>query len=114
MNMRIVKLSVLSLATLLAGVASAQEVGDETYDFDGDQLQEPADLPADDLPEEDLGEPAAPPEEPQGGVSMQRFDQALSPYGDWLVVPQYGRVWRPRAEVVGADFRPYTTGGRWV
>jgi hypothetical protein len=116
--MKIIKLSILSLTTLVAslpGLASAQEYGDETTYELGDQDYDPNDaLPADDLPEEDLAQPPAPPAEPQGGVSMQQFDQALSPYGEWLVVPQYGRVWRPYSAVVGADFRPYTTGGRWV
>ena len=42
------------------------------------------------------------------------FDQSLSPYGEWVDLPEYGRVWRPYESNVGADFRPYATGGHWV
>lgn len=42
------------------------------------------------------------------------FDDALSPYGEWVFVAGLGRVWRPYTAVVGSDFRPYATGGRWV
>ena len=41
------------------------------------------------------------------------FHDALSPYGNWVDLP--GRtVWVPNAAVVGAHFRPYDSGGRWV
>jgi hypothetical protein len=49
-----------------------------------------------------------------GGVSFGAFYDTLSPYGDWVYVGSYGRVWRPSAEVVGAGFRPYGTGGHWI
>ena len=39
------------------------------------------------------------------------FYDALSPYGDWIVVEQVGRVWRPHPWIVGAEFEPYVTGG---
>ncbi len=42
------------------------------------------------------------------------FYDTLSPYGDWVVVEQYGRVWRPSSTVVGVNFVPYASGGRWV
>jgi hypothetical protein len=45
----------------------------------------------------------------QGGVTFESFDASLQPYGDWLVVGSYGRVWRPR---VAAGWRPYYHG-RW-
>jgi hypothetical protein len=47
-------------------------------------------------------------------AQVQDFQQALSPYGEWLDVPGYGRVWRPSPAVVGSEFRPYATGGHWV
>lgn len=34
----------------------------------------------------------------------------LNDYGEWVVVPEYGRVWRPDA---GPDWRPFVYG-RWV
>jgi hypothetical protein len=50
----------------------------------------------------------------QVGVSVNVFYDSLAPYGEWLYVGQYGRVWRPRASLVGIGFRPYATGGHWV
>jgi hypothetical protein len=46
--------------------------------------------------------------------AYQQFEGALSPYGSWYDDPSYGRVWMPSANVVGADFSPYSTGGHWV
>ena len=48
-----------------------------------------------------------------GRVAVGGFDAALSPYGDW-VYTGYGRAWHPWPAVVGLDFVPYVTGGRWV
>jgi len=48
------------------------------------------------------------------GISFGVFYDSLAPYGEWLYVGNYGRVWRPRVSVVGVDFRPYVTGGHWV
>jgi hypothetical protein len=44
-----------------------------------------------------------------GGVGFETFQEPLQPYGDWVVVGNYGRVWRPR---VDAGWRPYYYG-RW-
>jgi hypothetical protein len=41
------------------------------------------------------------------------FESALSPYGQWIDQPMYGRVWVPSSAYVGADFFPYATGGHW-
>jgi len=49
-----------------------------------------------------------------GGGSIEAFDRALSPYGEWVMVGRFGRAWRPYATIVGADFQPYVTGGHWV
>jgi hypothetical protein len=43
------------------------------------------------------------------GVTIDTFQGALSPYGDWMVVGGLGRVWRPH---VAAGWRPYYYG-RW-
>src|SRR5262249_7535871 len=50
-----------------------------------------------------------PPREPD-----QVFQETLAPYGEWIVVAPYGRVWSPRMGEVGPDFRPYYTRGHWV
>jgi len=50
-----------------------------------------------------------------GGVaSVTVFYDALAPYGEWVFLGEYGRVWRPSIAVVGAGFRPYGPGGYWV
>jgi hypothetical protein len=52
-------------------------------------------------------------EPPQQAPTPQRFEQDLSPYGQWIDVPGVGRVWKPDANEVGEDFVPYSTGGTW-
>jgi hypothetical protein len=47
----------------------------------------------------------------QSYVSFQLFYDQLSPYGDWVVYPNYGYVWIPNA---GYDFVPYSTRGHWI
>jgi hypothetical protein len=47
-------------------------------------------------------------------VTMSDLQQATEPYGDWIDTPEYGRVWRPDQAVVGDDFEPYLTSGRWI
>jgi hypothetical protein len=51
--------------------------------------------------------------EPLDPDAHLHFEAALAPHGDWSDDPRYGRVWSPSARVVGADFSPYATGGRW-
>lgn len=47
-------------------------------------------------------------------VTLETFDSALSPYGSWVSIPGYGRVWQPSMAYVGSNFYPYGTGGQWV
>jgi hypothetical protein len=42
--------------------------------------------------------------------SYDEFYNELSPYGDWMDYPSYGRVWRPQAD---PNFQPYGTNGHW-
>lgn len=44
-------------------------------------------------------------------VSFQVFYDNLSPYGNWVMYPDYGYVWIP---ALGPDFFPYSTGGYWA
>jgi hypothetical protein len=46
--------------------------------------------------------------------ALTDFRATLDPYGTWVDDPTYGTVWVPSAAVVGPDFRPYVTAGRWV
>jgi hypothetical protein len=43
-------------------------------------------------------------------VSYDMFYNQLSPYGNWISYPGYGRVWI----VNEPGFRPYYSNGRWV
>ncbi len=55
--------------------------------------------------------------QPDGDTDVTSFDETLSPYGQWVDTgegPNDGRAWRPDPDVVGDDFQPYATGGRWV
>ncbi|MCX6286700.1 MAG: hypothetical protein NTY96_06255 [Bacteroidetes bacterium] len=48
----------------------------------------------------------------QGGpVSFQVFYDELSPYGTWVLSPDYGYVWVPN---VAPGFTPYATNGYWI
>jgi hypothetical protein len=44
-------------------------------------------------------------------VSFQVFYDELSPYGYWVISPDYGYVWVPN---VDPGFTPYATNGYWV
>ncbi len=46
--------------------------------------------------------------------ALSDFHASLDPYGAWLEDPSYGTVWVPAATVVGPDFVPYVSRGRWV
>jgi hypothetical protein len=47
-------------------------------------------------------------------TSISVFYDELSPYGEWIEVEPYGRVFRPSVDQVGGDFVPYSSGGSWV
>ncbi len=51
-------------------------------------------------------------QEPQEDVAdVSVFYEPLAPFGTWVSLPEYGRVWTPHD--VSPGWRPYTTG-RWV
>ncbi|MBI5501950.1 MAG: hypothetical protein HY907_17025 [Deltaproteobacteria bacterium] len=49
-----------------------------------------------------------------GAAHFVTVEEALAPHGRWHEVDDAGAVWRPDEAVVGADFVPYLSGGRWV
>lgn len=53
----------------------------------------------------------APAYEPPPLEVVTAYQSDLSPYGQWVDVPQYGRCWRPAGRPAG--WRPYTVG-HWV
>jgi hypothetical protein len=66
-------------------------------------------------------QPAPPPSSPveytpavqqeQAPINLQTFYDALSPYGQWITMPNLGYVWVPS---VGPGFVPYSTDGYWA
>lgn len=46
--------------------------------------------------------------------TVEVFRPHLAPYGVWVEDPVYGLVWVPNRAVVGEDFAPYVTSGRWA
>lgn len=53
----------------------------------------------------------SPPTQP---VNVSYFEDALSPYGSWVEVPDYGRCWQPTVVVINRNWRPYADRGRWI
>jgi hypothetical protein len=77
--------------------------------------QEAAPAPAPATSEEAVVEmPPPPPEELPPESTVDYFYGGLAPYGTWIVVPGYGRCWRPTAVVTCPGWRPYCQGGQWV
>ncbi|HMJ12665.1 MAG TPA: DUF6600 domain-containing protein [Polyangiaceae bacterium] len=96
--------AVLALATgLQAPAALAQAREPNTW------TDAPADAPA--------PEPSPAPESGEFQDTDPRaisdFEPVLDPHGQWVNDPTYGTVWVPNRQVVGADFAPYVTSGRW-
>ena len=69
--------------------------------------------------------PPAPPEDVAIGVDTSQYEDtdpsavtefrpALERYGTWEDNSTYGTVWVPSPTVVGPDFVPYSTAGRWT
>lgn len=46
--------------------------------------------------------------------ALTDFRPTLDPYGTWENHPRYGTVWIPRRDVVGTNFAPYVSSGRWA
>ena len=47
-------------------------------------------------------------------VTVNYFNETLSPYGSWVVVAGYGRCWRPTAVTYDVNWQPYCDRGHWV
>jgi hypothetical protein len=52
--------------------------------------------------------------QPPAEVTMNYFNDTLSPYGSWVEVDGYGRCWRPTAVVYDSTWQPYCDRGHWV
>jgi hypothetical protein len=51
---------------------------------------------------------------PATEVTVNYFNDTLSPYGSWVEVDGYGRCWRPTTVVYDSNWRPYCDRGHWV
>ena len=51
---------------------------------------------------------------PPAPVTVNYFNDTLSPYGSWVVVNDYGRCWRPTAVAYDPNWQPYCDRGHWV
>src|ERR1017187_10230990 len=51
---------------------------------------------------------------PPAEVTVNYFNDSLTPYGSWVVVEGYGRCWRPTVVNYDVSWRPYCDRGHWV
>ena len=51
---------------------------------------------------------------PPAPVTVNYFNETLSPYGSWVVVNGYGNCWRPAVSVYNPTWQPYCDRGHWV
>jgi hypothetical protein len=122
---RVAAFGVACLGPLLSsGPAAAQQAppADSGW-FDAPPEPEPTPQPYDSDPRVTTvtAAPAAPAPAPAPQTQVEdtdpsaltTFRPALDPYGTWVNDPNYGTVWVPNRDVVGADFAPYVSRGRW-
>lgn len=53
-------------------------------------------------------------QQPAQVVTVQYFQESLSPYGSWIQIDGAGLCWQPTIVVSDPLWRPYYNGGRWV
>lgn len=96
-----------AVLSLTGAVAHAQDdqAGDEYQQYPAPQEQQPQQY------EQPQGYDPQQQAPQQQDVNFEVFQNALSPYGEWVDAPGYGRVWHPAG--VSASWRPYTQG-RWI
>jgi len=51
---------------------------------------------------------------PATDMTLDDFNNALAPYGQWVQVDGYGRCWRPTVVIYDSAWQPYCDRGRWV
>ncbi len=72
--------------------------------------EQPAPPPAPTAPTTVVAAPT-PPVQP---VTVEYFQENLSPYGTWVWIGDYGWCWRPTVVVANPEWRPYCDRGRWI
>jgi len=118
---RIAGLGVAALSALLPSApARAQEADSGWFEAPADdagRAPEAASQPDYTPPAPGVPAPAPPPQtevEDTDPSALTTFRPALDPYGVWVTDPNYGTVWVPNRDVVGADFAPYVSRGHWA
>jgi hypothetical protein len=110
-------LGAFALSALLPARAAFAQEADGGGWFDSPPAPEPAPQPYYDDPGANAETTPAPVSEsdvPDTDPSaLTTFRPALDPYGSWVTDSRYGTVWVPNRDVVGADFAPYVSRGRW-
>lgn len=110
---RLALLAAVALGTLQpVRLANAQQADDSGW-FDP-PVAEAAPAPYYDEPVVGDAAPAPTDVSDTDPSALTTFRPALDPYGAWVSDSSYGTVWVPNREVVGADFAPYVSGGRWA
>lgn len=121
---RWLRLTMVGLAALgvLLPAAPALAQADDSGWFDSPPESAPAPTPTPAWQAEAASPAPAPAPAPAPSTDVEdtdpsaltTFRPALDPYGSWANDPTYGTVWVPNREVVGADFAPYVSRGRWA
>ena len=98
-----VSLVVALSCAVLAGAANAQDLNDPNAGGGLSVVSGPGAVVDESASYDDGYDPTA----------YALFEADLSPFGEWFDDAQYGRVWSPSPAIVGTDFAPYATAGRW-
>jgi hypothetical protein len=112
-------LAAMALLPTASARAQAASAGDSGW-FDQPPSPEGTPQPYYTDPRTDAQATPTPASAPQSEVedtdpsALTTFRPALDPYGAWVNDPTYGTVWVPNRDVVGADFAPYVSRGRWA
>jgi len=51
---------------------------------------------------------------PTTEMTVNEFNDTLTPYGQWVEVEGYGRCWRPTTVIYDSTWQPYCDRGHWV
>ena len=76
--------------------------------------QAAAPLPVAMAPSSAIPSAAAPLAPPATEITVNTFNETLTPYGSWVEVEGYGRCWRPTTVIYDSAWRPYCDRGHWV
>lgn len=119
--LRLALVGAVSLGSVLPAAPAFAQDSDSGW-FDAPPQPEAPATPGPDYYTEPSAQPASVPApapqqtnvEDNDPSALTTFRPALDPYGAWVDDSTYGTVWVPNRDVVGADFAPYVSRGRWA